>query len=104
MPLQQLNKTIKQLKFLQPLPDQDKVVEAIINSLGKGFVVKVYSEPYLTQINLTYCGEYWDMYGFSETYKYQQGNSSNHKVITLMNVLIKARNYYATQTLPTTNS
>ena len=98
MPLEQINKAIKQLEFLKNLPHQDKVIDTIRDSLENDFVIIVYAEPYITEIRII---RSWDGNRFYETYKYKQGTSSNHKSIALMNALIKARNYYDSKALPT---
>lgn len=103
MPLQQLNKAIKQLEFLQSLPDQNKVVASIVDSLKPDFKLNIYVMPYFNQISLLYLRD-WERTKFTSNYKYEQGNSANHKSIALMNVLIQARNHYATQTIPNTDS
>ena len=98
MPLQQLNKAIKQLEFLQCLPDQNKVMAAIADSLKPHFKLTIYVQPYFNQISLSYL-TVWKSPNFTENYKYKRGNSSNHKIVALMNVLIKARNYYELQAI-----
>ena len=103
MPLEQINRAIKQLEFLQSLPDQNKVVEAIADSLKPDFRLNLYVLPYFNQLQLLYIAD-WNCPKFLENYKYEQGNSANHKIIALMNVLIKARNHYASKTLPNTDS
>lgn len=97
MPLQQINKAIKQLEFLQSLPDQNKVVAAIADSLKPDFRLNIYVLPYFNQLQLLYLYD-WKLNKFTENYKYEQGNSSNHKTTALMNVLIKARNHYELST------
>lgn len=104
MPLQQLNKAIKQLEFLQSLPDQNKVVAAIADSLKPDFKLTMFIQPYFDQIGLTYFGSWGQTTKFFKNYKYERGNSSKHKTTALMNVLIKARNHYASKTLPNTDS
>lgn len=98
MPLQQLNKAIKQLEFLQCLPDQNKVMAAIADSLKSHFRLNIYVLPYFNQLQLLYIAD-WNCPQFLENYKYERGNSSNHKIVALMNVLIKARNYYEVQAI-----
>ena len=100
MPLQQINKAIKQLEFLQSLPDQNKVVATIAESLKPDFKLTLYIMPYFNQVQLLYLSD-WTHTKFTSNYKYEQGNSANHKSIALMNVLIKARNHYELQTLST---
>ena len=97
MPLQQINKAIKQLEFLQSLPDQNKVVAAIADSLKPDFRLNLYVLPYFNKLQLLYLYD-WKLNKFTENYKYEQGNSSNHKTTALMNVLIKARNHYELST------
>ena len=97
MPLQQINKAIKQLEFLQSLPDQNKVVAAIADSLKPDFRLNIYVLPYFNQLQLLYIAD-WNCPQFLENYKYERGNSSNHKTTALMNVLIKARNHYELST------
>ncbi len=97
MPLQQINKAIKQLEFLQSLPDQNKVVAAIADSIKPDFRLNIYVLPYFNQLQLLYLYD-WKLNKFTENYKYEQGNSSNHKTTALMNVLIKARNHYELST------
>ena len=97
MPLQQINKAIKQLEFLQSLPDQNKVVSAIADSLKPDFRLTLYVLPYFNQLQLLYLSD-WNCPQFLENYKYEQGNSANHKIVALMNVLIKARNHYELST------
>jgi hypothetical protein len=70
MPLEQINKAIKQLEFLKDLPDQDKVIDTIRNYLGHDFLIIVYTEPYLNEIRVL---STWKGDRFSETYKYKQG-------------------------------
>ena len=103
MPLQQINKAIKQLEFLQSLPNQNKVVSAIADSLKPDFRLNIYVLPYFNQFQLLYIAD-WNCPQFLENYKYEQGNSANHKSTALMNVLIKARNHYASKTIPNTDS
>ena len=103
MPLEQINRAIKQLEFLQSLPDQNKVVAAITDSLKPSFRLTLYVLPYFNQLQLLYLSD-WKLTKFTENYKYEQGNSSNHKIVALMNVLIKARNHYASKTIPNTDS
>ena len=97
MPLEQINRAIKQLEFLQSLPDQNKVVSAIADSLKPDFRLNLYIMPYFNQLQLLYLSD-WKLTKFTENYKYEQGNSANHKIVALMNVLIKARNYYELST------
>ena len=97
MPLEQINRAIKQLEFLQSLPDQNKVVAAIADSLKPDFRLNIYVLPYFNQLSLLHLRA-WGQTKFIENYKYEQGNSSNNKTIALMNVLIKARNYYELST------
>ena len=97
MPLEQINRAIKQLEFLQSLPDQNKVVEAIADSLKPDFRLTLYVLPYFNQLQLLYLSD-WKLTKFTENYKYEQGNSANHKTIALMNVLIKARSHYELST------
>lgn len=99
MPLQQLNKVIKQLEFLQSLPDQTKVAASIVDSLKPDFNVTIHIQPYFNQISLLYLRDYGRT-KFTSNYKYEQGNSSKHKTTALMNVLIKARNHYELQAVP----
>lgn len=96
MPLQQLNKAIKQLEFLQCLPDQNKVMAAIADSLKPDFKVTMHIQRYFNQISLLYLRD-WEQTKFTSNYKYEQSNSTNHKTTALMNVLIKARNHYELQ-------
>ena len=103
MPLQQINKAIKQLEFLQSLPDQNKVVAAIADSLKPDFRLNIYVLPYFNQLQLLYIAD-WNCPKFTSKYKYEQGNSANHKTTALMNVLIKARNHYASKTISNTDS
>ena len=103
MPLQQINKAIKQLEFLQSLPDQNKVVAAITDSLKPDFRLTLYVLPYFNQLQLLYLSD-WKLTKFTENYKYKQGNSANHKTTALMNVLIKARSHYASKTISNTDS
>ena len=103
MPLEQINRAIKQLEFLQSLPDQNKVVEAITDSLKPDFRLTLYVLPYFNQLQLLYLSD-WKLTKFTENYKYKQGNSANHKTIALMNVLIKARSHYASKIVPNTDS
>ena len=97
MPLEQINRAIKQLEFLQSLPDQNKVVAAITDSLKPDFRLNIYVLPYFNQFQLLYIAD-WNCPQFLENYKYEQGNSADHKTIALMNVLIKARNHYELST------
>ena len=97
MPLQQINKAIKQLEFLQSLPNQKGVVETIAESLKPDFRLNIYVLPYFNQLQLLYIAD-WNCPQFLENYKYERGNSSNHKTTALMNVLIKARNHYELST------
>ena len=97
MPLQQINKAIKQLEFLQSLPNQNKVVAAIADSLKPDFKLTLYVLPYFNQLQLLYLPD-WELTKFTSKYKYEQGNSANHKIVALMNVLIKARNHYELST------
>ena len=97
MPLQQINRAIKQLEFLQSLPDQNKVMSAIADSIKPDFILNIYVLPYFNQFQLLYIAD-WNCPQFLENYKYEQGNSANHKTTALMNVLIKARNHYELST------
>ena len=97
MPLEQINRAIKQLEFLQSLPNQNKVMAAIANSLKPDFRLTLYAMPYFNQLQLLYLSD-WKLTKFTENYKYEQGNSANHKIVALMNVLIKARNHYELST------
>ena len=97
MPLQQINRAIKQLEFLQSLPDQNKVVSAIADSLKPDFRLNLYVLPYFNQLQLLYIAD-WNCPKFTSKYKYEQSNSNCHKSTALMNVLIKARNHYELST------
>ena len=103
MPLEQINRAIKQLEFLQSLPDQNKVVSAIADSLKPDFRLNLYVLPYFNKLQLLYLPD-WKLTKFTSNYQYKQGNSANHKIVALMNLLIKARNHYASTTLPNTDS
>ena len=98
MPLEQINRAIKQLEFLQSLPDQNKVVAAIAESLKPDFKLNIYVMPYFNQISLLHLRDWEQTTKLFENYKYEQGNSTNHKTTALMNVLIKARNHYELST------
>ena len=97
MPIQHINRALKQLEFLQSLPNQKGVVETIADSLKPDFRLTLYVLPYFNQLQLLYLSD-WKLTKFTENYKYEQGNSANHKTIALMNVLIKARSHYELST------
>ena len=78
MPIQHINRALKQLEFLQSLPNQKGVVETIAESLKPNFRLNIYVLPYFNQLQLLYIAD-WNCPQFLENYKYEQGNSSNHK-------------------------
>lgn len=101
MPLEQINKAIKQLEFLQSLPNQKGVVKKIAETLQEHFEIEIYTIPYFTQVIIKSKKYHFKI---KENLHYEENYGNTHRVVALRNALLKVKDPNASKTIPITDS